>query len=454
MKKLLSMLVCLVMILSLGGAVAEGGQRAFDVQLEQITLLNKNYSASWVEDENLLLVNTRDSGYQVMTPEGEVVFTADSAKVSYQKYGYYITIQDSGLNMCGLLNSKGEQVVPFAYSDFEIISEQYCIAVSLESTTDDAYDYASGFFGSGDDHYNVVAYDLYDLIAKEKIGTLARSDFQRDILPLHDGFLIESRSGVVKAYDLSLNYIKDVEGSFYSQDYFYNTSSGIYKSGVTDDQQLVLDGYKMISQHTDNVYSIRSLYNDMYGAMDKEGNIVVPAEYTEIRYAEGEYVIVGMGNYDNRVYGVYHIGEGLVVPCEYAEFKRANSTYFTNGYIMYNEDGKLGYVSLKGEVTSPAKYKEDIITKLGVSYHVADLEGNYILVTADGTQTVVDYASLEKYGNYSDGLLIKAENKEGKTGYINCYGEELTPFDGSFDYARFSYTGEYVLFDNAVYKIK
>ncbi len=452
MKKLLSILVCLMMVLLLGCATAEG--RAFDVALEQVAELNTRYSLSWVEDQSLLLVNTRSEGYQLMTPEGEVLFTVDSAKVSYEKYGYYLTIEDSGLNMCGLLNSQGELVVPYSYSDFEMISNEYCIAVSLESTTDDAYDYASGFFGSGDDHYNVLAYDFYNLTTKEKIGSLSRSDFKRDILLLHDGFMIENRSGVVKAYDFSLNFVKDVEGSFYSQDFFYNTTNAIYKNGVTDDQQLVLDGYKVINKLSDNVYSIRSVLNDMYGAMDKDGNIIIPAEYTDISSTDGNYVIVGMGNYDNRVLGVYRIGEGLVVPCEYAKFSRANNGYFNNGYVMYNHDGKLGYVSLTGEVTSPAKYKEDIITTLGISYYVTDLEGNYILAAADGTETVVDYASLEKYGNNTNGRMIKAQNKDGVEGYINSYGEEVTAFDGNFSYAKFSYNGDYVYFDHTIYKVR
>lgn len=455
MRKFVWLLLLVMVIFPVGASLSEVNDgSSLSAGLTEVAPLNPKYYTNWLNDRDALLVNTYTGSYQLITPEGETLFTAECAGMSYLKYGYFEVYSERGLNQSGLMNSEGQLVIPYAYSDFDVLSDRYCIAVVLEETEDDAYDYASGILGTGNDHYNVTSYDFYDLSTSAKIGSLERSDYKNRIKVYHDGFLIESRSGTAKWYNLSLEYVKDAEKDYYNYKEYDDTNDGIVKTGL-ESNDVFLEGYSYNNEIGGNSHSIRSKTDGRYGAMDADGNIIVPCEFTEIVKREGEYVIVGLGEYGSRKYGIYHIGEGLTVPCEFDKFEYVSYTnYIVNGYVMFSSDEKLGYINLQGEPTCPALYKSSIAETMGSCYFVTDLDGSYIIVAADNTQSKVDYAEIYNYDNNTLGRLLNAKNSDEKWGLINCYGEPVTEFSWDYRVGSFSPSGNYVMIDDIVYKVE
>jgi len=425
---------------------------------------SSSYSVKWLDDRDQLLVSLR-AGYELIDPYGEVILPVNEAISSYEANGYFVVIEERGVNKAGLLDSEGTLVIPYAYSDFTIISDRYCIAVILEETDGDDYDYASGWFGTGSDRYLVSAYDFYDLETSAVIGSLERSDYRRSIKVFPDGFLTEARNGTDRWFDLSLNFVKEGEKSYFSQyEAFDSTDAGIVRAGM-EPGELLLEGNYTVSSVVkgDNFCVIRS-GSGGYGLMDAQGNIVIPCgEYRDIQHCDGEYAVVSTrDNSDQYRYGIYRIGEGLAVPCEYEKFEwlhTPKSTHIANGYAMAVLDGKVGYVDMNGEVTCPIKYSPNNIEVLGSSFLVTDFDGSYHIIAADGAQTKVDYKELHKYSNNTAGRLIAAQNADDLWGLIDSHGNPVTEFIQSSAYGfSFSQFGDYVVIsdkdnNSVVYKI-
>ena len=432
--------------------VQEGERIPLTAELVKLDEVESRHNARWLDDRDLALVNTYGRGYRLVTPEGEELFAVDYEYVSYVKNGFFSVVNENGLNKSGLVNAAGKLVIPMEYSDFEILSDRYGIAVVLEETKDDAYDYGSGLFGSGDEHYNVTSYDFYDLEKELKIGSLGRSDFRKYAKAFDDGFLVEDRNGKAKWYDLSLAYVKDTEEDVYGASRFKTVDRGIAKTGVQEGE-VILEGYKYYDDLKEDSFVIRSTVNSLYGAIDMDGNIIVPAEYTEVQRREGDYVIVAIGDYDNRKYGVYKIGTGLVVPCEFDKFERMGSNFIANGYLLFNSEDKLGYVNVNGIITAPAQYRKSIATILGSCFFVTDLDGSYIVVAADGTQTKADYVEIYMYDNETRGRLLNAKNSSEKWELVDCYAKPVIDIASDYKFTSFSPSGTYLLIENVFYKV-
>lgn len=60
-----------------------------------------------------------------------------------------------------------------------------------EPTESEDYDYSGGFLGGGE-HYVVTAYDVYDLEAGQKVGSLSREDCDTAV-PHGDYLYVEDR---------------------------------------------------------------------------------------------------------------------------------------------------------------------------------------------------------------------------------------------------------------------
>lgn len=94
----------------------------------------------------MAFIYTRERDYQLVTPEDKKLFTADFGKIFYPNYGFFSVADENGPNKTGLMDSAGKLVVLLEYSDYEVQSDRYCVAVIREETNDDAYDYGSGMW--------------------------------------------------------------------------------------------------------------------------------------------------------------------------------------------------------------------------------------------------------------------------------------------------------------------
>ena len=130
-------------------------------------------SLEYVDETHYLIARDADSPplYGLYNTDGEMLIPCEYGLLAYADYGFFEAINEDGLNTHALLRADGQAVTGWEYAAFEILNEKWGLAVTLEPTESEDYDYSGGFLGGGE-HYVVTAYDVYDLEAGQKVGSL------------------------------------------------------------------------------------------------------------------------------------------------------------------------------------------------------------------------------------------------------------------------------------------
>ena len=299
--------------------------------------------------------------------------------------------------------------------------------------------HSQGFLGGGD-HYVVTAYDVYDLEAGQKIGTLAREDCDTAV-PHGDYLYVEDRQEVIHVYDKTLTPV-DVEVTS-----LYNAYDEVDGNAVClSDGRVIAEDVYSAYEDTDTGY-IRVSGDNGMRLVDAEGNVLVPEGYDSIGMVYDGYVTVEQDG----LYGLYDLAGGrLAVPCEYDEvyyFGLATIySYVHNGFVCVEKDGKVGFVDTDGQVTCELKYGAAGVTQHGCSLTVTDLDGSIYIVAADGTQTQTDFDEVDEYSGGDGSLLIVC--KDDAYGLVDWHGNEVLPLEyASYDITITDYADAVIVDD-------
>ena len=153
-------------------------------------------SLEYVDETHYLIARDADSRlYGLYNTDGEMLIPCEYGLLAYADYGFFEAINEDGLNTHALLRADGQAVTGWEYAAFEILNEKWGLAVTLEPTESEDYDYSGGFLGGGE-HYVVTAYDVYDLEAGQKVGSLSREDCDTAV-PHGDYLYVEDRKEVI-----------------------------------------------------------------------------------------------------------------------------------------------------------------------------------------------------------------------------------------------------------------
>ena len=405
MKKSLSLLLALALCLCLTcTALAE-------VTLTSVATMNDAY---WIAGSSLLRVET-NNGYHVLRVDGtDLTGEAYGRNLEY-KFGHVIAAHvNAGLNAVGAFDELGNNVIPYAYGVVDILSTDWAVAIKLQETTGDVYDYTSS--SDSTKHYIIEAVDIYNLKKRACVATLARTAF-KDADVVGNIINIEDRTtGVITSYDADFNALGTVKYSF-------------------DDDYA-----------TPELVTYRE--NGRYGLKDAQGNVVMEPSYFSINEFYGDYAMV----YDGSKYGLIDRTGKLVVPMQYDSIRRnyygpydpktGEQSYPAAGYFCVVSDKKVGFVNSNGEVTCEPKYSEKILDIYGAAALYTDMENQMHLLSADNVDTIVDY----KYFHCMDGssgLLFKATSEDSKYGVVDWHGNVVLPCEYTSIYL--SGDGRYLL---------
>ena len=378
------------------------------------------------EDDCARVIDTGDTGLEgVFDIQGNAVIPCEYGSVSdYGVCSYYTVQNENGTNVLGALNAAGELVVPMEYGDIDFLSEKWAMAVKLEVTDAEPYDYQALF---GDENYIVTAYDFYDL---ENAGPW-RARWTREAVnsakAYGDYLFIEDRDGVVT----HLRCHADRRG----QRRIPLRGLWQQRRGRRLPAPRATWSCPATASRSDLGAGRLAVYDENYddGIVDLEGNMLVPCGEYDYIY---EYDLNGYARVEkDGLYGLIDLNGNLVVPCEYDGFESLNYggdyVYGLNGYACVEKAGKYGYVSLAtGEVTCPVNYASPTI--IGLSMIVPDITGELYIIAADGTATPTTYAEFYEYPS-GDGTLLKARTAEEMWGLVDWHGNVVLDF--TFDYA-------------------
>lgn len=407
MKKAISLLLALALCLCLVyGAAAE-------VTLESIGVI-PGYGASWISNTDLLKASVGQS-YRVVRIDGSEVNGEDYTSSMEGNYGF-ITVKRmvEGLNTTGVIDENGASVIPCEYGDIDVLSPVWAVAIKLREATDENYDYNS--WSDSSKHYIIEQADIYNLQTATCLATLARADF-KDADVVANVINIENRAtGVITSYDEAFNALGTVKYSF-SADYA-----------------------------TPELSTYRE--NGRYGLKDSAGNIVMEPSYVQVNDFKGEYATVSNGEKTGLI---DRLGNQVIAPRfdnirsnYYGPYnpRWGESSYEAAGYFAVINDGKLGFVNLRDEVTCEPRYSEKIMDINGASALYTDMENNMHIYAADGTDTVVGYEKVYCLDG-SSGMLLKGYTDAGYD-IIDWHGNVVIPADGASYGIDLSGSGQYL----------
>ncbi len=234
------------------------------------------------------------------------------------------------------------------------------------------------------------------------MGTLTRDQFM-DALAYGDYINIEDRTtGKTTTYDNQFNAVVTDLDSIYDITLPYENIQTFRENGQTGLQDA--DGNVIMSPAFQYINDFRRGYavvstGDKEGLIDEQGNVIVPAEYEDIKTS-------------------YY----LPVDPEYSE-----SGYNSLGYFAVVQDGKLGFVDETGAVTCEPKYSPDILELYGASATYTDMEGNFHILAADGVDTVIEGYDRVSPMSYGSGMYYQVTDSDYNQGIIDWHGEEVIP---------------------------
>lgn len=421
MKKLCSWLLALLLVLS-SCAMAEGPVLLWEDEQLYLSTFSDPVQA----------VKTYSSGKSgIMSLDGQVIVPCeyDNVTTSNCVSGYFIVAKGDDINCASLVDLTGAVITSDTYGNIEMLNEDWVIAVKIEVTTSEDYDYWA--FGSSD-HFNLTSADVYHIPSGGKVGTFSRADYHSAI-PHGDHLLVRNREGGVQLYDTSLTPV-DSEFTSYGQNAFYRTSHGLERDLIVSriTGETVARGYSYVNDVYCDKYIDVSNEDDLQGLIDDTGTVLLPCEYDDIDENLGYLQLE-----KNGLIGLYDLEkQSIVVPCEYTALVTPDYDYVNyNGYFLMEKDGKIGFVSEDGIATTDFSHDQNAMTLLGCTMIADNGDGTFTLIAADGIVTALTgVQSVDDDVNASLGRYILVENAEGMWGIIDWHGNQVVDYTMDYYY--------------------
>ncbi|MCC8065744.1 MAG: WG repeat-containing protein, partial [Clostridiales bacterium] len=387
--------------------------------------------ADWIDGTNLLSVEG-DSGYGIMEIDGTMLTDMIYTYSFSYDYGYISAIVAGDSWDCrGVLNLAGEEVVPCQYTYADILNNHWALGYMLTEADASQYDFTmTNWFSSDSDTYLLIntvdVYYMEDHTASV-VATLTRDQFM-DAYAAGKYINIQDRSTTsITAYDSSFTAVATDLSSIYAEQ---------------EDASDIVEYYE----------------NGQYGLKDASGNIIMEPSYYTIYSFYGGYAMVS----DGELYGLIDEQGNEVLPVAYEdvltnyyspEDEDGNTSgYNAFGYFAAEQDGKLVFVTEGGTVVSGPAYAVDNVDLKGASATLTDMEGNELLISADGIETSLDGYSYVYALYNTSGMLYEVEDSDYNYGVIDWHGNEVLPC--AYKGVDVSGDGNYLLadldYDNSV----
>lgn len=176
---------------------------------------------------------------------------------------------------------------------------------------------------------------------------------------------------------------------------------------------------------------------DLYGVIDRQGNIVVNPQYNEIKIPNPKKAVFIC--YEGENTSILNEKEEKIMT-EYQKIEPirlkniSSDLMYEKSVLKYEKEGKSGLINLEGkEITKPIydeidslPYKEgELLVKQNEKYGVINMKGNKILEIEYDEIKVDEYYTDENHYQYA-GYIVLVKTEEGyRYGYINNKGKEI-----------------------------
>jgi len=177
--------------------------------------------------------------------------------------------------------------------------------------------------------------------------------------------------------------------------------------------------------------------NDLYGVIDKKGNIVIQAKYNEVKIPNPQKAVFVCSQEEN-IKILNEKDEEILT--QYSEITPirlrniASDLMYEKSVLKYKRDDKYGLIDFQGkEIVKPIyedidslPYKEgELLVKQDDKYGVINIKGNKLIKIQYDNIEVDEYYTDEARCKYA-GYIVTVKTEEGyRHGYINYEGKNI-----------------------------
>ncbi len=366
------------------------------------------------------------SYYHLINAAGETIadgqYTSMSAMSGYPYFKVEAESTD-GIHNDGIIDDKGNVIVPPVYADVDVWSDRWCSGVLLTPSTADDKDYTFTNFSSGDKSFWRI--DKVDFFyCGEKVGTLDRTDYGGYVTTRGDFIDIQNQAGKHVFYDSKMQ--KSTYEARGSSEYDSVRVNGNYVNvHQPTGQYAFTEGCTLTEDQVEDPF-----YYDKAVMYDLQGKVVFKAaqNYDYFRGYSGKYAVVNM----NGMKGIVDREGHEIIPVIYKELGNYEDELFKYGYVSAVLDGKFGFLDLQGNVTCPFTYSSDIVSNRGTFGSVKNLDGTIIVLSAAVGELPEHYKDVSFCGSYGS-MAFVAENDNKQYALIDLYGNTVIPFSDTYN---------------------
>lgn len=341
------------------------------------------------------------------------------------------TVDYDGLNSVILVDSRGNQIIPGTFADFEIINSRYMKAITVNSLGTDYNDSLLHYYGDDFDAYYKGEWTVYDVTTGQAVPGATGTD---------TGFI--SGYGNYFAYydDNSNRIVLDYNGNSLSEDAkLFDDGSYAIEGKIGD--VYATDGTKLFSydltgfipySRYGNYYAARMYTNDAtkYAVMDLTGK-VVSAEFDDYLDIQGELVFC-----DGKV---YNFAGDNVLPGEYSSMYY--DKIFGNNWLVRNDD-TYTMIDVNGNVYFDGTFDDDHTVYTSEFLASVKKDGEYYFYSHKDQDYTIQGYSVAAWivktpaNNYRYDLVDTMTGEKLLEGYENYSYNTRSEF-GYYIYARY-----------------
>ena len=178
--------------------------------------------------------------------------------------------------------------------------------------------------------------------------------------------------------------------------------------------------------------------DDMYGVIDKQGNILIEPTYTEVKIPNPEKAIFVCKENNDNIKILNSNNEELMTEYEQVEpikLKNIQSDLmYEKSVLKYKKDNKYGLINFEGKEITKAEYDEidslgykegELLVKKDNKYGVMNING-YLMIPTEYDQISVDRYYTDENSYKDAGYIVSVTTDEGyRYGYIDKEGKKL-----------------------------
>ncbi len=450
MKRLLSLLLVCILLLSLGPA-ALADTETTELEADQAKLN---------EDSKTIALKAKgEDYYQLIDAKGKVLVPASEEYIDMDPWDSFFEVEKASedeLPRKGLLAGDGTVLVPAKYHDVDVLSERWQIGRTVTpSEKDDSdysipgeeetyiYDESAGIFVQDPSNFTYYQIESTDFYYKgEYVGTLPRSQcYGLSLVAYGDYICVYSRT-----YDFVF-YNNKLERSPYQSDSYaeYNWES------VDGERVWYHQGTGQVAFRPDcslepEELACPYLYDEgvLYDIKGKE-IARFSQEYEEVFGFEDGYAFA---DFANGLYGVVNLKGEEIIPLEYENLGDCEQYLFRFGYICFvreDESGfEIGFLNDKGQVTCHFRYTYGDPVVYGPFARLQAYDGSFYVLSAAVGRIPEPYSRVYFPGEYGCRAFV-AENTRGEMGVVDLEGKTLLPFSDQYEDIQLSTDGTVAL---------